>query len=82
MVNYKFLCVFLASDPFETLLLLVPPFSDYSFLVHYRVNRNDRYLLAHAMASIFIGQLQVYLYINYCLLKKMSKKFSQKVEIL
>jgi hypothetical protein len=28
-------------------------FSDYSFLVHHPVNRDDRHLLAHAMASEF-----------------------------
>jgi hypothetical protein len=28
-------------------------FSDYSFLVHHLVNRDDRQLLAHAMASDF-----------------------------
>jgi hypothetical protein len=27
------------------LLLLGPPFSDYSFLVHHLVNRDDRHLL-------------------------------------
>jgi hypothetical protein len=28
-------------------------FSDYSFWVHHLVNRDDRHLLAHAMASDF-----------------------------
>jgi hypothetical protein len=28
-------------------------FSDYSFMVHHPVNRDDRHLLAHAMASDF-----------------------------
>jgi hypothetical protein len=35
------------------LLLLGPPFSDYSFLVHHPVNQDDRHLLARAMASNF-----------------------------
>jgi hypothetical protein len=36
------------------LLILGPPsFSDYSLLVHHPVNRDDRHLLAHAMASDF-----------------------------
>jgi hypothetical protein len=36
------------------LLLLGPPFfTDYSFRVHHLVNRDDRHLLAHAMASDF-----------------------------
>jgi hypothetical protein len=35
-------------------LLLGPPFfSDYSFLVHHPVNRDDRHFLALAMASDF-----------------------------
>jgi hypothetical protein len=32
---------------------LCPPFSDYSFWVHHPVNRDDRHILAHAMASDF-----------------------------
>jgi hypothetical protein len=36
------------------LLLLGPPFfAHYSFCIHSLVNRDDRHLLAHAMASDF-----------------------------
>jgi hypothetical protein len=38
------------------LIILSPPlFSNYSFLVHHSVNRDDRQFLAQAMASAFLG---------------------------
>jgi hypothetical protein len=46
--------VFLGQRPLVPFLLLSPPFfSNYSFWVHHLVNRYDRHLLAHAMASDF-----------------------------
>jgi hypothetical protein len=41
-------------------------FSDYSFRVHHLVNRDDRQLLAHAMASDFsvAWQLEVHVYFH------------------
>jgi hypothetical protein len=35
-------------------------FSDYSFLVHHPVNRDDQHLLAHALASDFTVTWQYY----------------------
>jgi hypothetical protein len=48
-----FFCFFLGQRP------LGPPFfSDYSFWVHHLVNRDDRHLLAHALASDFSAAWQ------------------------
>jgi hypothetical protein len=49
-----FVSLFGGQRPLESFLLLVPPFfSDYSFLVHHPINRDDRQLLAHARVSDF-----------------------------
>jgi hypothetical protein len=51
---FIYLFIYLGQRPLVSLLLLGPPlFYNYSFRVHHLVNRDDRHLLAHAMASDF-----------------------------
>jgi hypothetical protein len=50
----------------ESLSSFSAPFSNYSFLAHHLVNRDDRQLLARGIGLRLLSRMAVFLYMTFC----------------